>query len=75
MLQGSEQLFIDRVDGITAIVFAELLTSSYITSPSPTNPLMEDDTPTIMIVIISLAVSIMVIMITVIGGVVIRYTL
>ena len=73
MLQGSEQLFINRVDGITAIVFAELPTSSYTTSPSTTNPQMEDVTPTAMIVIILLAVAIMVIMITVIGGVVIRY--
>ena len=73
MLQGSEQLFINRVDGITAIVFAELLASAYTTSPSPTNPLMEDDTPTVMIVIILLAVAIMVIIIAVIVGVGIRY--
>ena len=69
--QGSEQLYINRVDGITAIVFVGL-TASSTTSPSPTNPLMEDDTPTVMIVIILSVVVVMVIIVTLIGGMAIR---
>ena len=83
--QGSEQHYINHVDGIIAIVFVGLSAST--TRPSPTTPIMEgsptspspttgivtDNMPIVMIVIIVLVVVVMMIIIIVVGGVVIRY--
>ena len=72
MSQGSEQLYINSVDGITAIVFVGLSTSST-TSPSPTTPTMEDETTTVIIIIIALMTFVLMIIFAVVVCVAIKY--
>ena len=71
ILQGSEQLYINRVNGISTIVFVGQSTS--ITSPTSVNPTMDSDTPTDMIDIILVAVVVTTIGVSVVGGVIIGY--
>ena len=80
LLQGNEQRYINRVDGIAAIVFFEVSastttspTASVITSPTPTDSISKDDLLTVIIVIAVLAVVVLMIIIAVVVGVTIKY--
>ena len=65
LLQGSEQLYMNRVDGITAVVFVGMPTSSS-TSPSPITPTLEDETPTIIIITVVVAIVALMIIVAVV---------
>ena len=73
MPQGSEELYISRVDGITAIVFVGLSTPTTSTSPSPTTPTMEDQILTAIIIIVVMTAVVLVIITTVVVCVAIKY--
>ena len=82
--QGNEQLYIDHVDGITAIVFPELSTSSTTsprpttspsptTSSSPTTTIVEDETPTVINVIIAVVMVVVMMIVAVVVCVAVMY--